>query len=83
MVVRQDLPAEIVSRLEKRVNSRGSLIALGAVPQEGQTVLAAPLPCLTSSSPAASRSKPLSATRPMYTAAAKRDAPSTTHVSAV
>lgn len=44
MVVRQDLPAEIVSRLEKRVNSRGSLIALGAVPQEGQTVLAAPAP---------------------------------------
>ena len=44
MVVRQDLPPEIVSRLEKRVNSRGSLITLGAVPQEGQAVLAAPAP---------------------------------------
>ena len=44
MVVRQDLPSEIVSRLEKRVNSRGSLLTLGAVAPEGQAVLAALAP---------------------------------------
>jgi hypothetical protein len=34
MVVRQDLPAEIVEKLERRVNQRGKLMVLAAVPQD-------------------------------------------------
>ncbi|MCE9519036.1 MAG: hypothetical protein K8R87_05670, partial [Verrucomicrobia bacterium] len=36
MVVRQSLPEEIVSKLEKRVNTTGSLTRYGAVPVEGE-----------------------------------------------
>lgn len=42
MVVRQDLPPQLVAKLEQRLNKRGELALLGAVPATGGGQLSAP-----------------------------------------